>query len=116
VTLEPGLVVRSLRDLRPEWLSTGERRYGMGIRFLCPGHPDALHTVDVWFINPCDGDGPLTLGDMHTRRVRRLFRRFGSDLEELTVTLPGDYGGAPLTLEEHWSGYILEGEVYDAPD
>jgi hypothetical protein len=111
-----GLVVRALRELRPEWLSTGHRRYGMGVRFLCPGHPEANHTVEVWFHNPCDGDGPLTSQEMRALGVRQLFRRIGGDLDELTLTRPGDVTGAPLELDEHWTGYVLEGEVYDAPE
>lgn len=110
-----GLLVRALQELRPEWLSTGDRRYGMGVRVLCPGHPYANHTLELWFCNPCDGDNPLTLREMHERGISQLYRRIGSDLDELTLTTPGDLSGSPLELSEHWTGYILEGEVYDAP-
>ena len=105
---------RLLIEFRPEWLSTGGTRYGMGVRLLCPGHIHANHHVEFWFQNPLDGEGSLPASEILQRQVRTLYHRLGSRLDNLTILPPGD--GSVLTLEApgHWRGYIAEGMLWDS--
>lgn len=117
-----GLVVHAMADLRPQWLTAGkpsERRYQMGVRILCCGHPQAAHFLDIFFVNPGDGESPISLRLMHENRVQRLYRRVGHDLGQLTITAPGDYAGQPLELfgqdgAVHWTGWVCDGVFYGA--
>lgn len=113
----PVIVRRPLASLRPEWLATGGRlRYQMGVEFDCPRHPpqaDTDHRIRLWFRNPCDGESPAPPNVVDSELYPRLVRRMGSTLENLTLT-PQGLEDLPIRVYGHWTGYVLEGVVYDS--
>lgn len=86
----------------------------MGVSFLCPGHVGTDHRLELWFLNPADGEHPLPSWAMAAREVPRVYRRYGHALDELTLTIPGDQMGNPIDVPGHWRGWVYDGEVWDA--
>lgn len=111
------LVARPLAELRPEWLDSGEHtRYQMGVEFNCPRHSpkdDADHRIRLWFRNPCDCEEPATPDVVDAELYPRLVYRTGHQLDTLTLT-PHGGDGQPIQIYQHWTGYVLEGTVYDS--
>jgi hypothetical protein len=113
-------VRRRLSSLAPQWLDTGERapgaqvigsRYGMGVSFRCPAHPDMDHRIELWFLNPFDTQPP--------KPSHSLFFVTGQDFENMTLTtgLVAVDSRRPMAehiFGEHWRGYLFDGWVIDA--
>lgn len=101
-----------LLSLRPRWLHTDEPlRYQMGVSFICPRHPhDGLpeHRLEMWFINPLDGEKPAAKDGL-------VFWREGM-LDTLCLE-PAPASGRwshPLSVPGHWRGWVMQGRVYDS--
>lgn len=110
------LVSRPLAQLRPEWLTTGELRYQMGVEFDCPRHSprqDTSHRMRLWFRNPGDGEEPVDTATLNAELYPRLVFRTGHQLDNLTLT-PAGTSDMPIQVLHCWTGYVLEGTVYDS--
>lgn len=81
-----------LNRLKPEWLATNPRRLGMGIRFDCPmaGHN---HRIEVWFINPIDGDDCVTMAEGVELKSRDRLT-----FEDLCIYGPIEHGEAAIIV------------------
>jgi hypothetical protein len=100
--------VRRLVDLRPEWLTTGGLRYGMGVEFTHP--TSSQKRVRAWFSNPVDGDKPIRLEFLSLESGRKLlYTRAGYELRELTLGEPVEVEGGIPSL------WVVEGEVWERP-
>jgi hypothetical protein len=112
------MLYRSLVELRPVWLSTGGRRYQMGLEFDCPHHAyqmvGVIDRLRLWFQNPADGDEPAPAAVVNAELYPRRVWRTGGDLDHLTLTPTGHDPGAPIDVYQHWRGYLLEGCCYDS--
>lgn len=110
-----GFVIRSFLSLRPEWIAIGERRYQMGVRFLCPGHLYANHFCELWFRSPADGFDPLPMSQIAGREGTPVawFRQEG-DLEHFTA-LPMALDEGHIIIPGHWRGHLIGGEVITLP-
>lgn len=86
-----------LSTLQPEWLSKGEGRSAMGVRFHCSEHQNCH--VDVWFDAPID-EGPAVTGTAG----RPLHHAWGHDFETLSWWPPVPHGQAGVI-------HCFEGEV-----
>lgn len=70
-----------LMDLKPTWVDKG-----LGLQFLCPCDHD--HRVTVWFSNPLDDAGSVTLNEDR----QALFYRDGEDFTEMGLYPPIVHG------------------------
>ena len=108
---------RHIATLRPEWIAIREpERFQMGVEFDCPRHSpkfDTDHRIRLWFQNPADGYPPAPPAVVDRELYPRLVYRMGHTLPTLTLT-PWGAQDMPIRVYEHWTGYVLEGVVYDS--
>ncbi len=108
-------MAKKLLALLPHYLAQ-EGRYGMGLSLFCPNQtPEHLeargpHRIELWFAKPDDGYLP------NFDAAPLLFEHFGGVLDEgFTLYSKNVWPEYLVTIPGHWSGYIVEGVVYDAP-
>lgn len=106
------LVRRRLEALRPVYVGLNGRAR-LGVSMLCPRSDivkehaaEGEHFITLWFRNPDDGvEGPDDVAPLCLRQ---------GVLEDLPHFTVWRQDGNPVLVPGHWSGYIIEGDVWDA--
>lgn len=87
-------IQEALSVYQPQWI-----RGGVGLSFVCPGHPEAGHRLEVFFDNPLGGWALA-------REPGPFVHRLGDDLEDLTLASTGFRVEDPVVLLGHWRGWV----------
>lgn len=108
------LVRRPLADMGPRYLEL-EGRGRMGISLQCPREEDkehfeawGPHRIAIWFQHPEDDEGPNYDAEPSATAVHM------GELDDIAHFSLYKQGGFPIRVHQHWTGYVVEGMVYDA--
>lgn len=100
-----------LEELSPRYMTVPKRK-GVGISMRCPREKEPQHLTDfgehrisLWFARPDDEGEPIT--------SEGLWLHLGAleDPRHFSIYAPH---GDPVSVSNHWRGWIIEGIVFDA--